>query len=247
MFVLAGSEILRTALLDPRISHVTVLARRAPPTEALPPSSSFPSSSSLESKYTYVKHTDFKSYPSDLLARLKDHNAVIWALGRSTRGMDKKEYEELTHDFPVEALKAFAEAGVGRTDTAPGLRFVYVSGSGADSSGTSRILFARVKGRTEVDLATYASQFTSVPYPVKVHNIRPAYFFPTHPVDRLALRSSFERFMDPALRGIINVVAPSAGQIPVHDLAKAAIAIALGEAEGEGTIENKRLQELGKA
>ena len=49
----------------------------------------------------------------------------------------------MTHDYPMAAIKAFDEGGVRGQDGM--FRFVYVSGGGADPTGQSRILFARVK------------------------------------------------------------------------------------------------------
>ena len=57
--------------------------------------------------------------------------------------MDEKDYTIMTHDYPMAAIKAFDEGGVRGQDGM--FRFVYVSGGGADPTGQSRILFARVK------------------------------------------------------------------------------------------------------
>ena len=100
-------------------------------------------------KVTRIEHSNFLEYPSELLAQLEGHSACIWALGKSSVGMNEEEYTRLTHDFPVTALKTFAEAGSRGEDSK--FRFVHISGDGArtDEKG---VLFARVK----VSLATMA-------------------------------------------------------------------------------------------
>ena len=48
------------------------------------------------------------------------------------------------------------------------------------------------------------------------------------------------------MRGILKVVAPTSGYIPVHDLAIAAIELAKGNGEGD-VLENGKLLEIAKA
>jgi uncharacterized protein YbjT (DUF2867 family) len=56
--------------------------------------------------------------------------------------MDEAKYNRLTYDLTVAAARALHAAS-------PGLTFCYVSGKGTDSSERGRVMWARVKGRTE--------------------------------------------------------------------------------------------------
>lgn len=52
------------------------------------------------------------------------------------------EYQRITHDYALAAARAFA-------NLSPGMRFLHLSGEGADTTEKSRIRFGRVKGATE--------------------------------------------------------------------------------------------------
>ena len=132
-------NVYRAALQDPVITNITLLQRREMPSWAvLPPNAS--------EKTTTIVHQDFTSYPPDVISRLADHDACIWAQGKSAVGMTEKDYTTLTYDSPMTLLRALKDAGVGkdRPDTKP-FRFVYFSGEHADPTGKSSQMWARVK------------------------------------------------------------------------------------------------------
>ncbi|KAI0938517.1 hypothetical protein AcV5_000183 [Taiwanofungus camphoratus] len=135
----AGLAIYRAALADRTITHITVLTRRPIPSWAVLPADA-------AAKTEVVLHSDFLTYPPDLARRLAAHDACIWALGRSSVGMNEKEYTELTHGYVMAAIRAFNEGGVGerRTEESP-FRFVLISGEGTDTTGKSSQMWARVK------------------------------------------------------------------------------------------------------
>jgi uncharacterized protein YbjT (DUF2867 family) len=56
--------------------------------------------------------------------------------------MKEAAYTRLTYNFTLAAARALSELN-------PGVVFIYVSGSGTDSSEHGRSMWARVKGRTE--------------------------------------------------------------------------------------------------
>lgn len=82
---LAGSAILENALSDPSISHVTVLSRRAP---FVPPHEKL--TTILLPSDEYPK--GFDEIPPALLDRVKDHRAIIWALGISQTKVSAEQY-----------------------------------------------------------------------------------------------------------------------------------------------------------
>ena len=73
------------------------------------------------------------------------HDACIWALGTSAVGMSEDKYTELTVGYLDAFLDVLKAKGAGAT--ASPFRVVFVSGDGADSTETSRMLFKRVKVR----------------------------------------------------------------------------------------------------
>lgn len=222
----AGLEILRSAIQDPAISHISVLTRRSLP-------SHLPSSP----KVSEIRHSDFLTYPPELLDRLKGHGACIWALGTSANGMDEQTYMRLTHDYPLAAIKAFNEAGVKGDDGV--LRFVYISGEGADETGKSRMLFARVKGRTETDLNNYAASATSSS--LKVYNLRPGYFYPSNSDDAALVRSQVLRSVHKFVMNPLFTIMPSL-KIKTEDLALFALEAGKGRV-AEGMYRNTTMLE----
>ena len=60
--------------------------------------------------------------------------------------MKEPEYTRLTYDLTLGVASLLARLN-------PGMVFIYVSGAGTDSTEKGRIMWARVKGKTENDLA----------------------------------------------------------------------------------------------
>lgn len=117
---------------------MTLLTRRAVPSWAkLPPNAT--------EKTEVILQSDFKTYSPDLARRLADHDALIWALGKSAIGMSEADYTELTYEYTLAAARALKEAGAGKPDKP--FRFLFISGDGADPTGKSGQMWARVKVR----------------------------------------------------------------------------------------------------
>ena len=77
--------------------------------------------------------------------RLQGYNAVFFCMGVSSVGMNEADYTVACHDIPVHFAKA-----VGPKEQ---MAFIYVTGGGADVNPDSKTMWARVKGRTEADVA----------------------------------------------------------------------------------------------
>ncbi|ODO09374.1 hypothetical protein I350_02974 [Cryptococcus amylolentus CBS 6273] len=153
----AGSAVLSAAIASPNVSHITVLARRPPyETNAKVEFIQIPSSE-------YPK--GFDEIEPRLVERLRGHGACIWALGISQTQVKE---DEITHDYTVEAAKAFSALG---TESEP-FRFVFMSGEGARQDEKGWNLFSRVKGKTEKELAAMASK-TFSPLTVRPAGINP--------------------------------------------------------------------------
>ena len=67
---------------------------------------------------------------------------MLLLLGISSAGLNEEQYSRITYDITLRAAETLARLN-------PAMTFVYVSGQGTDSSGYGRIMWARVKGRTE--------------------------------------------------------------------------------------------------
>ena len=159
----AGSEVLHQALLNPLIEKICVLSRR-------PLSVSHP-------KLEVLLHSDFTVY-SSVFENLKDCDAWLWCLGISQNDVDEAEYLRITYDYALAAASALSALN-------PNSTFCFLSGAGADSREKSRILFARVKGKTE-------NALNSIPK-IRVFHFRPGYI---HPVNSRPKRW-FERALEP--------------------------------------------------
>ena len=85
--------------------------------------------------------TDLSSIDADLAG----YNACYFCLGVSAAGMSEESYTKITYDLTLH----FANTLLKLND---GLTFCYVSGAGTDSSESSRMMWARVKGKTENDV-----------------------------------------------------------------------------------------------
>ncbi|MCY1649287.1 NAD(P)H-binding protein [Streptomyces sp. NPDC012486] len=146
---MVGHGALRACLHDDAITEVLAVVRT-------PLSTAHP-------KLRQIVHTDFADYTT-IQDQLTDVDACFYCLGVSAAGRGEQEYTRVTYDYTLAAARALHTAN-------PSLTFVYVSGQGTDSTGKSRQMWARVKGRTENELLAM---------PMKAYMFRPGYIQPTH-------------------------------------------------------------------
>lgn len=124
---LIGAETVRAAIADQEITSIVLLVR---------------SQSTLKHpKLTIVQHSDFLSY-AGLEKYFAGADAVAWCLGISQTQVNAVQYHVITYDF----VKCCAEFCL---QVNPGIRFLFVSGDGADRTEKSRTLFKRIKGKAE--------------------------------------------------------------------------------------------------
>ena len=92
-------------------------------------------------KLRELVHADMWDYESvsDVLAQF---DACYFCIGVTSSGMAEDKYTRLTYDMTLAAAKVLARVN-------PQMVFIYVSGAGADSSEQSRVMWERVRGRTE--------------------------------------------------------------------------------------------------
>jgi len=96
--------------------------------------------------------------------QLRGYDACFFCAGVSSAGMNEAAYARITYDTTLHfAQKLF--------NMNPQMTFVYVSGAHTDSSENGRIMWARVKGRTE-------NALMKLRFP-HVYNFRPGFMKPT--------------------------------------------------------------------
>ena len=89
-------------------------------------------------------HDNFLDY-STIESQLSGFDACFFCLGVSSVGMSDERYRHLTYDITMAAATTLAKLN-------PGMVFIYVTGRGTDSTEQGRLMWARVKGKTENDL-----------------------------------------------------------------------------------------------
>lgn len=106
---------------------------------------------SVSRKPTGIVHPKLKEYlVPDFLTlkendeKLKGYDACFFCAGVSSVGMKEEEYRRITYDTTMNFARAL--------NPNPQMSFVYVSGGGTDSSEKGRMMWARIKGKTENDL-----------------------------------------------------------------------------------------------
>lgn len=76
---------------------------------------------------------------------IQEYDACFFCAGVSSVGMKEDKYTHITYDTTLSFAKTLAQYNLNMV-------FTYVSGSHTDSSEKGRLMWARVKGKTENDL-----------------------------------------------------------------------------------------------
>ncbi len=99
----------------------------------------------VHSKLKELIHQDFFDFAS-IEGQLTGYHACFFCLGVSSVGMNEQDYTRTTYDLTMHVATTLSRLN-------PEMTFCYVSGAGTDSSEHGRLMWARVKGRTENHLA----------------------------------------------------------------------------------------------
>lgn len=127
---MAGEGVLLTCLEHPQIKEVLVVGRRSYPLK--------------HPKLKELILSDFNQADT-IRDQWKGYNACLFCAGISSVGLDEKTYTHITYDTTMAFARALLAAN-------PDMTFNYITGAATDSSEKGRIMWARVKGRTENDL-----------------------------------------------------------------------------------------------
>jgi uncharacterized protein YbjT (DUF2867 family) len=162
-----GRGVLRECLLDPTVKRVVTIGRNV--------------AGESHDRLEEIRHTDLWNYDA-LEGRLSGFDACFFCLGASGAMSNEKDYTRIAHDGTLAAATVLARLN-------PDMTFIYVSGAG--TSATSKVMWARVKGRTENDL---------LHLPFKAIMFRPAVIQPLHGArSRTALYRAFYTLTGPLL------------------------------------------------
>jgi uncharacterized protein YbjT (DUF2867 family) len=127
---MVGQGVLRECLVDPGVTGVLVVGRS--------------STGQSNAKLREIRHDDFLDF-SAIEPQLTGFDACFFCLGVSSVGMTEERYRAITYDITLAAAKTLAKLN-------PGMVFTYVTGRSTDSTEQGKMMWARVKGKTENDL-----------------------------------------------------------------------------------------------
>jgi uncharacterized protein YbjT (DUF2867 family) len=149
---MVGKGVLRECLLDAEVESVLAIGRRA--------------TGVRHDKLREIVHKDFSDF-SAIEGELSGCDACFFCLGVSSAGMSEQEYSRVTYDVTMAAARTLVKHN-------PGMTFLYVSGMGTDSTERGRMMWARVKGKTENTLL-------QMPFKA-AYMFRPGYIQPLHAI-----------------------------------------------------------------
>src|SRR5580658_9306112 len=193
---MVGGFALRYALDQPTVGRVTVIGRK--PTGLAHP------------RLREVLHQDFGDC-SALAPALSDQDGAIFCLGAYTGAVPDAQLRAVTAGYVIEFARVLRASS-------PDAAFSFLSGSGADPTGRSRMAFARYKG--EAENALLASEFS------RLYILRPAYIYPVEPRKEPNLSYRILRRLYPVFRALFpNLV------IRADDLAQAMVDLVVNRTE----------------
>lgn len=153
----AGDGILKAALASPEIKNIHVITRRSTPRieEGV-----------ASGKVQMTLHMDYLDYAA-VHEQVAEADAVFWAIGTSTFGVDEETYGMIHVDFPARFVAEWLSVS-----DKPDISFHYISSS--DISADSSMMWAREKVRAEKTLFEFAADTK-----LRVILYRPDYIGPT--------------------------------------------------------------------
>ncbi|WP_346855728.1 epimerase [uncultured Draconibacterium sp.] len=127
---MVGKGVLLECLDHPSVDNILVIGRNHIDVE--------------HPKLKELIHRDFTNF-SGIKEQLTNYDACFFCMGISSAGMKEDEYKHITYDYTLSLAKTLVLNN-------PAMTFNYVSGGGTDSTEKGKVMWARVKGKTENDL-----------------------------------------------------------------------------------------------
>jgi len=153
----AGDGILKAALANPDVRKIHVITRRTTPRIEAGVASG---------KVLVTEHMDYLDYAA-IREQMADVDAVFWAIGISSVGVDEETYRRIHVDFPLQFVQEWTSVS-----TQPGISFHFISSS--DISEDSTTMWVRVKVQSEKVLFDFANNTN-----LRIIAYRPDYIGPT--------------------------------------------------------------------
>lgn len=146
---MVGKSVLLECLKSPMVGKVLIINRQ--------------SLGMNHEKLSEIILPDFMQVGS-IAEQLQGFDACFHCMGVSAAGMKEADYRKITYDMTIKLADTMLAQN-------PGMVFCYVSGAGTDSSEQGRMMWARVKGKTENDLLNMGFR--------DAYMFRPAYIHPS--------------------------------------------------------------------
>lgn len=159
---MVGQGVLRECLRDAGVERVLAVVRAA--------------TGARHEKLRELVVRDFLDF-SAVEGELRGYDAGFFCLGVTSAGMTEEDYLRVTHDVTVAAAATLARLN-------PEMTFVFVSGAGADSTESGRVMWARIKGKAE-------NAVLRMPFKAS-YVFRPAYI---QPLDGIRSRTRMYRIL----------------------------------------------------
>ena len=169
---MVGQAALRAATLDPGVKSITTIVRR--------------SQSPKNSKVKELLLGNLRDI-SKLSSQVAGCDLAIFAVGVTSAGMSEQEYTAFTYGLTIEVAEAMLKHN-------KNMKFIYVSGSGADSSEKGKAMWPRVRGKTENKILSMGFQDAYI--------VRPAVIIP---MDEIYSKTTSYRIMYSILKPVLPV------------------------------------------
>jgi len=150
---MVGQGVLRECLLDADVRLVQTIGRAA--------------TGEQHPRLSEIVHADLFDY-AGIEPPLTGFDACFFCLGVASSGMNEANYHRITYGLTLAAALTLARLN-------PQMTFIYVSGSGTDSSERGRWMWARVKGKTE-------NALLRLPFKA-AYMFRPGFIQPLHGIE----------------------------------------------------------------
>jgi uncharacterized protein YbjT (DUF2867 family) len=124
---MVGQGVLRECLLDDGVERVLTVGRNA--------------TGQQNPKLREIVHKNLTDI-DPIEGELRGYDACFYCLGVTSLGMTEAEYRRITYGVTLSVAETLVKLN-------PQMTFIYVSGTGTDSSEQGRVMWARVKGQTE--------------------------------------------------------------------------------------------------
>ncbi len=170
---MVGEGVLHECLQNDAVEQVLILGRR-------PYGMTHP-------KVKEIVHNDLYDL-SPIEDQLKGYNACFFCLGTTSVGKNEVDFTKVTYTLTMHIATILSRQN-------PDMTFCYVSGKSTDSTEKGRVMWARVKGKTENDLM-------KLPFK-QVFNFRPGYMQPTKGLKNTLPYYKYLTWLYPVLRFLL--------------------------------------------